>query len=94
MGKHIVAHRKAGARDTATVRVPSRGQELRLVRACLRDASDCALLVQQAQQVAPLSPHSYRFTMRGAATCLWLMHEVVSCIAWQMEGEGGIAITF
>ena len=72
--------------------MPSRGQELGFVRACLRDSSDCALIVQQAQRVSPLSPHSFKFTMRDAVTCIWLMHEAVSCIAWQLGGEEGVAV--
>ena len=73
--------------------MPSRGEDLGLVQACLRDAEDGYLLVRQATRVARLSPHSCKFTMRGAETCLWRMHEAVACIAWQREGDEGVAIT-
>ena len=73
--------------------MPSPGEALGLVQACLRDAEDGYLLVRQATRVARLSPHSYKFTMRGAETCLWRMCEALTCIAWQREGDEGVAIT-
>ena len=73
--------------------LPSQGEDLGLVQACLRDAEDGYLLVCQATRVDRLSPHSLKFTMRGAETCLWRMHEAVACIAWQREGDEGVAIT-
>lgn len=62
------------------------------MQACLRDAEDCYLLVRQAQLVSRLSPHSFKFKMHGAETCLWPMHEAIACIAWQLAGDDGTAI--
>ena len=69
-----------------------RGEELGVVRACLRDANDCALIVQKVQVVSKLSSHSFKYTMGDATNCVWRMCEAVNCIAWQQAGEDGVAI--